>query len=258
MTISRRSLLVGGIAAAAGFGTLRYGIPFVSGLVAGGFDFQDMESPPGFRHLAAGKSSTGLNPFFALESRADDGMRAMVEQVQNDICAALFGPGELPADTVPIAYFSDYNCPYCRVLTPKLAKMEDAAGGRLRISWHELPLLGELSVLASKAALAAKRQGAYVEFHKRLMRAAFLKTPEYVRRLAEEMGIDGDRMATDMESAEVQAEIRQSAALSRIFGFIGTPALVIGNTVVQGQIGEQTLARLIRQERADGPTRACV
>lgn len=262
MAMSKRSLLTGGIAFVAGYGVLRFAVPFVGDTLFNTIEFEDIGHPPGFRRILSGKSSISHIPLVGLERDQDGAMKALVQQVSGNVCPALFGPalfgpGQLTGGTVPIASFSDYNCPYCRILTPILAKLESASDGGIRIAWHELPLLGDQSVLASRAALAAKRQGAYVTFHARLMRAAFLKTPEYIQRLARDLGIDGDRLAADMQSPQIIAEIRQSVALSKIFGFIGTPALVVGNTVVQGQISERMLVRLIERERADGPVRAC-
>lgn len=258
MTMSKRSLLFGGVAIAAGYGALRFGVPLIWAAFPGEFQFEEISDPTGFRHLAGGQSSIGLNPMVGLDSDHNDGMQALIQRTKSDLCLALFGSAPLAEGTVPIASFSDYNCPYCRTLTPRLAKLEATPEADVRIVWHELPLLGDLSVLAAKAALSAKRQGAYVMFHQRLMRAAFLKTPEYIQRLAGDLGVDGDRLAKDMDSPEVLAEIQTSLALSRIFGLIGTPALVVGNTVVQGSIDDATLARLIKRERSDNPLRACM
>jgi len=111
--------------------------------------------------------------------------------------------------------------------------------------------------LAAQAALAAKRQDAYVAFHKRLMRTPFGTTPEYLDVLAEDIGVDGARLRADMASEDVRRELRESSALADIFAFVGTPALVVGRTIVQGEIGDARLKRLIERERADGPIEAC-
>ena len=47
----------------------------------------------------------------------------------------------------------------------------------------DLKFILEVSDLAARTALAAKRQGAYVAFHQRLMRAAFAPTPDYITEL---------------------------------------------------------------------------
>ena len=257
MAMTKRTLLTGALTVIVGYAALRYGAPLLGRAFSGELQFKDMVSPRGFRHLKGGRTSVGIDPFVGLDRNQDAGMAGVVSGLKKELCVALFGSSQDGREGVPIASFSDYYCPYCRLLTPRLANLEQASKGEIQITWHELPLLGENSVLAARGALAAGQQGAYVAFHERLMRAAFLKTPEYIQQLALDLGIDGDRLAADMVSPEIQTQIQRSLALARILGLIGTPAIVVGNTVVQGQIDEHTLARLIERERVDGPFRAC-
>jgi predicted DsbA family dithiol-disulfide isomerase len=258
MATTKRDLLKGGLAIAVGYSALRFGAPAIIKAFSGGFQFEDIDDPSGFRQMTAGESSISLNPLFGIQPDRDPKMEALIQSVRGRVCSSLFGYEKPVGDTVRVAYFSDYNCPFCRVLTPIVAGLEKSLNGQIVVSWHELPLLGDLSVLAAKAALAAKRQGAYVEFNALLMRPSFLKTPEYIQRMAKDLGIDGDQLAKDMQSPEIIAEIQQSIALSKIFGFIGTPVLVVGATVVQGRISKSDLEQLIDRERADGPNRACI
>lgn len=254
---SRRNLLIGGLVLASGYAGLRFGAPAVADLLAEDFVFEPMARPAGFRRISGGKSTSGFDPFFGLDGTPDPAMDASIEDVRLRVCDALYGEDLENDGPVPIASFSDYNCPFCRVLTLRLSEIEEASSGRVRISWHELPLLGEASMMAAQGALAAKRQDAYVEFHRRLMRAPFETTPEYLTALADDIGVDKLQLLSDMESEEVRRELRESSALAKVFGFIGTPALVVGRTVVQGEIDDGRLKRLIERERADGPIAAC-
>ena len=156
-----------------------------------------------------------------------------------------------------MASFSDYNCPYCRVATEDLAAIEARSGGSVRVRWHELPLLGPGSEAAARAALAADRQGAYPAMHARLMRARLLPTPVYLEEAASALGLDADRLLADMTSPEVEARLDRSAAAADAFGLPGTPAMVVGRTVVVGALGDRALERLIERERADGPIPGC-
>ena len=55
----------------------------------------------------------------------------------------------------------------------------------------------------------------------------------------------------------VAADLMVSKALSRIFGFIGTPAMVVGGTVIQGEITDAVLRRVVEVEREEGWRRIC-
>jgi protein-disulfide isomerase len=59
-----------------------------------------------------------------------------------------------------------------------------------------------------------------------------------------------------MNSRATAAAIARTTALAAALGFIGTPALVVGRTVVQGDITRRQLERLIEDER-QSHTKAC-
>lgn len=89
------------------------------------------------------------------------------------------------------------------------------------------------------------------------MRGRFVAAPEYLEILARDIGVDEDRLLSDMESDAVSEQLRATEAVARIFGFIGTPALVVGRTVVVGTVSEGVIAALVEQERRDGPPPVC-
>ena len=220
--------------------------------------FEEIDDPAGFQRLTAGQSSSGFDPFVGLETQEDaDNLAAAEIRARQNICAALYHDLPTTADEVPVASFSDYYCPYCRVQTKRLAALEAQTGSGIRVSWHELPLLGETSTLAAKAALAARNQGAYPAFHERLMRSPFQATPEYLQSLANDIGVDHARLVADMDSDQVLEDLEISAAIARIFAFIGTPAMVIGRTVIQGEVSERTVQAIVAREREDGWGSAC-
>ena len=255
--IRRRPLLVGAAAAIVGLPAIRAARGILAPLPA----FEPLSDPPGFRRIAGGSTSLGGNVFIGLDEdqneEAHPAPKVSVADLRANICDALFGARPETADTVAIASFSDYYCPYCRIQTKRLAQLAEDPTLRIRVSWHELPLLGRASLVAARAALAAKRQDAYLRFHARLLGTPFQPTPGYLRSLASEIGLDPDRLLADMTSPEVQRELDQSAALSDLFGLIGTPAMVIGRTVVQGRIPDRTLLKIIENERESGWAEVC-
>jgi protein-disulfide isomerase len=202
--------------------------------------FEPIPGLPGFRRVAGGAVSTGAAPFLGL-----DGSSAPQTELP-DICSALFSADRTAGD-VPIAYFSDPRCVNCRTVSPIVADLGQEPG--IHVTWHEWPILGQMSQRAARAALAARAQGAYAVFHDRLMGATLLPTDSYLTRLAQEAGIDPDRLLDDMTGPAVDRQLAQTAALARRLGFAGTPALVIGRTAVMGRMDRRELTRLIDAER---------
>jgi protein-disulfide isomerase len=226
------------LAALAGGAVLLLGPVALRRLRAPDLATEPLAGLPGFRKLAGGNLSGGDPMLIGL----GDGASATPDEV----CAHLFdGPS---TDQVPIAYFSDARCVYCRVMSPLLHEIAEAH--HVRITWHELPLLGPTSTRAAQASLAARRQGAYAMFHDRLMGTPFLPNEAYLRQLATEAGIDADRLLRDMTSDAVQRTLTRTARIARAFGFFGTPALVVGRTALLGAVEPWQLRRLIADERA--------
>lgn len=240
---SRRRLILGGLGFAAAYAGLRVGIPAVSERLAP-LDLEPLDRPAGFRRLvsAGGASGVGAGAFDPLVGLEP------ADRVAPS-CAGLFGDGPDPGPdpgTVPVAYFSDANCAYCRVLTPRL----DGLDG-VRVTLHELPILGDGSVYAARAAVAAGAQGAHAAFHAALMDAP-RPSPATIERIAGDLGLDVARLRADMGNPAVDVTLKRSDALAALFGIRATPALVVGRTLVIGAISRVTLDRLVAREAADG------
>lgn len=258
MDEKRRSTLITIAAIVAGYAALRYG----PNLIPQEIQFVDMDRPNGFRKVVAGETSSGsFDPFVGMSNAGSDSVKEAKlradARVGENVCRALYGELNLTPRQVPVASFSDYYCPFCRVQTKRLADLVVSNGNEFSIAWHELPLLGEDSNLAARAALAAKRQGAYVAFHERLMKTPFVASPEYLIRLSEDLEINEEQLLIDIDSKEVSQELEDSAALSRVLAFVGTPALVIGRTVVQGQVSDGAIKSIIELEREEGWAEQC-
>ncbi len=248
-------LALGGIAGAAAIGFHAW--PAVQRLIPHRFVFQDLNWPPGFRRISLGQVSGGPSPLAGIEAGVSQTAKKAADWVETHPCRALFGSEAIPAGIVPIASFSDYNCPYCKVLLDILVALEEDSRDSIRVVWHEWPTLGPSSEIMASAALAARRQGSYRRFHHTLMQTRFVPDTSYLTNLAERQGIDPQLLLADMKSPEVAWDVARSTALAKAFGFRGTPGLVVGRTAVSGAIGDAELRDLIEIERKAGPIPGC-
>lgn len=149
-----------------------------------------------------------------------------------------------PKADVTIVEFFDTRCPYCRAMQPMLEKFV-ATHHDLRLVYKDLPILGPASVLGSEALLAAQRQGAYVEMRAAVMQLPPNTTLEMIHGAADKLGLNWERLSRDMDSAEVKQRIADNLALARQLGVDGTPAMVIGDTLIQGAVGSSDLQRAV-------------
>jgi protein-disulfide isomerase len=119
----------------------------------------------------------------------------------------------------------------------------------LKLVIHELPVFGEGSRYAAEAALAAKAQGKYPEFHQALMSLKGKAEKASVLRVARETGLDVARLERDMQSPEITAQIEDSLALADDIGLVGTPSFIAGNRAVFGYLSKKDLAGLVAEAR---------
>ena len=150
-----------------------------------------------------------------------------------------------------IAVFFDYQCPHCREAEPALRKaVADDPG--LAVVMREFPVLGSASVLASRAALAAKAQGLYVPMHDALINQPLPLTAAKIEDAARAAGVDLARMNVDMSSDDIGRDIEASLALARRLDIQGTPSFVgrsVGTLVGYGNDGR--FADFIAHVKAD-------
>lgn len=152
-----------------------------------------------------------------------------------------------PDGDVTIVEFFDYRCPYCRrIVEPLMETVE--SDGNIRLVFKEFPILGPESTTAAQAALASAMQGRYVEFHEALMNAPALDEAA-IMSIAEDVGLDTDRLRKDMESEAVAAHIAVTHRLAQELGIRGTPALVIGRQLIPGAIGIDEMKRYVEEAR---------
>lgn len=166
--------------------------------------------------------------------------------------ALLEDPGSYVAGNengdVTIVEFFDYRCPYCkRSLSALMATLEKDPN--VRVVFKEFPILGEESVLASRAAIASIQQGKYLDYHNALMESGNDLNEQSVLRIAREVGLDADKLMADMFSSEVTEVIRDNYLLAEALGIGGTPAFVIGDQLIPGAIDERRFAELIQEAR---------
>jgi protein-disulfide isomerase len=98
----------------------------------------------------------------------------------------------------------------------------EAADPKLRIVYKEFPILGPNSVFAAKAALAAHRQGKYAEFHKMLMQTRGVTDEARTLAVAQQVGLDGERLKNDMQDPAIQGLIDKNVALAQALHISGT------------------------------------
>ena len=130
-----------------------------------------------------------------------------------------------PLATVVLVDFMDFKCPLSERMDPTIQALV-AANPSFRVVFKIVPIHGEVSVFAAKAALAAKLQGKYLEYHKALMKAGKTLTHESIIAIAKGLGIDTNKLKSDMNSPEIAEQLDANMKLFHAVGLFGTPDLL--------------------------------
>ena len=155
-----------------------------------------------------------------------------------------------PAGNIPVVEFFDYQCGYCKRFTPTVTRLLKT-DKTVRFVFKEFPILGKLSVVASRAALAANMQGKYQVFHDAMMGLRRGLTEKLIFQTATNVGLDISRLKRDMAGSEVARIIKANRDLAAVMGIRGTPSIVIGDRMARGAISYDQLTDLIEQARTD-------
>ena len=155
-----------------------------------------------------------------------------------------------PKGDITVVEFYDTRCPYCRRMLPTMAQLLAAEPG-VRLVLKDMPILGPASLLESRALLAAQRQGGYLRLQSVLMQAAPDATEDSVRLAAGQAGLDWPRLRRDMDDPAIARRLNDNIALAQRLGVEGTPALVVGRTMIPGAVELADLRGAVAQARAE-------
>jgi protein-disulfide isomerase len=174
---------------------------------------------------------TGFAPGSALGQGSEETVLTEALVLRDpDIPAA----GNLDGDITIVEYF-DYQCPYCRKIEPELRQVVQD-DGKVRLVLKDWPVLGEVSVIAARMALASKFQDKYIQAHEALIGVNSKLTEPRIRELLAGAGIDVDLLDRDLvkNAKAIDAILARNDDQAKAFGFRGTPSFIVGKFRVPG------------------------
>lgn len=161
-----------------------------------------------------------------------------------------------PNGDVAVVLFFDYRCPYCKQGVEE-EKALLKADPNVKIVYKEFPILGPQSITAARAALASVKQGKYPAFHDAMMASHGTFSDEEILGMAQDAGIDVNKLLTDMNGDDVTAILQTNFNLAKTLGINGTPAYIVGDRLSGGVTTADDFKALVAEARAiqGGPTR---
>jgi protein-disulfide isomerase len=145
--------------------------------------------------------------------------------------------------------FSDFQCPYCLLAAGKLNAVLDAYPGKIKLVFKQFPLdMHSQAALAAAAAVAAHRQGRFWPMHDALFaRRGALSRPVFLA-LARAAGLDMQRFAADLDSAETKTAVARDVEDGDRAGVEGTPSVFINGRKYNGDLDLPAIRKVIDEE----------
>lgn len=149
-----------------------------------------------------------------------------------------------------IYVWTDFSCPYCRRVHSELYRVLNERDD-VRVVVKNFSIHGPLSDGPAKAVIAAKLQSPEkaAKLTDMLMTREFYtqedlkdsskiaeKVEANVMKMAEEVGLDTEKLKEDMNGEVVARELRNVRDLAQQFEISGTPFLIIGEKAFPGAI----------------------
>jgi protein-disulfide isomerase len=155
-----------------------------------------------------------------------------------------------PDGDIAIVEWFDYNCPYCRKLEPELRQVVQD-DGKVRLVLKDWPILGPVSVVAARMALACKLQDKYNAAHDALIGVSSKLTEPRIYELLAGAGIDVDRAKRDLadKAKTIDAILARNNAQAEGLGFRGTPSFIVGKFRVPGVLTMAEFEQVISDAR---------
>lgn len=155
-----------------------------------------------------------------------------------------------PEGDISIVEWFDFNCPYCRKIEPELRQVVQD-DGKIRLVMKDWPILGPVSVTASRTALACKYQGKYDKAHDALIGVSSRLTEPRIYELLAGAGVDVDRAKKDLaaNSKAIDAMLARNNETAEGLGFRGTPSFIVGKFRVPGVLTMDQFEQVIADAR---------
>lgn len=155
-----------------------------------------------------------------------------------------------PNGDITIVEYFDYQCPYCKKISPVVDQVvrED---GKVRRVLKDWPILGDPSGYAARMVLATKYQNKYEAAHRALMGKVGRLTESVIDETLTQAGVDVAKAKTDLAANKdaIDAVLKRNNTQAEAFGFRGTPAFVVGTFRVPGGLTAEQFKLAIADAR---------
>ena len=155
-----------------------------------------------------------------------------------------------PRGDISIVVFYDYNCSFCKRANEYTNELIAADPG-VKVILRPIPILGDTSMYAAKAALAIQKisQEKFPAIHDAMMQMKLINE-EMVKALVAKHDIDYALVDNEVNSFSIKQLINKNFELAKGLGIQGAPSYAINGNFIAGLIPVEKFKNIIMQVRS--------
>jgi protein-disulfide isomerase len=157
---------------------------------------------------------------------------------------------------VTITEYSDFQCPYCRVVEGTLRQVFEKYGDQVRLVYMDFPLsFHQHAMDAAIAARCADDQGKFWQYHDALMGGQRgLSIPE-LEEAASDLGLESRSFGSCLEQRKYESVVLADKAQGDQIGASGTPYFLVNRQPINGAPSLSDFEKAIDAELQRGGSR---
>ncbi|QKJ86105.1 DsbA family protein [Paramixta manurensis] len=187
----------------------------------------------------------------AYDKQAQQQQQNVVKQVVAQNKAALFSDPGSPRigkkdARLTLVSFTDYNCPFCKQFDPQLEKLVQNHPD-VAVVIKPLPYRSESSLTSARDALTLWEQNPqqFLALHQRLMAKKGYHDDASIKAAEKKVGVKiGEPSKQSLETVNLNLKLAQQ------LGVQGTPATLIGDTMLSGAVSYAQLEESVKHALA--------
>lgn len=197
----------------------------------------------------------------AILAEAADSYNKLAARTQNDLVAqvvkrnhnALFedpGSPQLGAahPVLKLVYFTDYNCVFCKKFEVELERLMKAYPD-IAVVLKPLPYRSETSLTSARLALTVwgQQPERFMALHQRLMAKKGYHDETSIAAAMKQVGLK-----VKVPSQASIDTVNLNLTLAQQLGVQGTPATLVGNSLISGAVSYEQLESVVKAVREEG------
>ena len=206
----------------------------------------------------AGTPQNRLYAVMTAENVANEPKRVADDDIEEDTTTTFKVPiagapvrGKSTA-LVTIVEFSDFNCPFCKMVQPTLDAVRKKYGDDVRLVWRDEPLSFHPRALpAAQLARFARHQkgnAGFWDMHDRLFASQLALADADLSRLATAAKLDATKAMAAVAASSFKNEIEADVSLANQLQADGTPHFFINGRRIIGAVPAERFATIIDEE----------